>query len=273
MLLQTLPAAEPATASDIKFTFRRDPRHRVTSRNPGISMQKILSTVFSVFLLFGQAMASEQAEVRQNSGSQEEQKEQQSYSLGYRTGIQMKKYSVDLDPDTFIKAFRAGFAGDKAAMTDQEMRDAMRLFRVEMQAKQAERSKGLAAKNQQEGAEPATASDIRFAFKLNPRLSGGTYGGERWVSPPTYTGVSAQSTVEVRAGVFDMAGMPMKINPKWIPDNPALVSVSPGDGTRVKITVQGAGESRLKVTANGASRELVIKARSVNDALQMEISQ
>jgi hypothetical protein len=242
-------------------------------------MKKILSTVFSVFLLFGQAMASEQAEVRQNSGSQEEQKEQkeqkekQSYSLGYRIGVQMGRYSGELDPDTFMNALRAGFAGDKAAMTDQEMRDAVRSFRLEMQAKQTERRKGLTGKNTQDGAEPATASDIRFAFKLDPRLSGGTYGGERWVSPPTYTGVSAQNTVEVRAGVFDAAGMPMNISPEWIPDNPALVSVSPGDGKRVRITVQGAGESRLKVNANGVSRELVIKAKSENDALQMEISQ
>jgi len=236
-------------------------------------MKKILSMAFSVFLLFWQAMAEEQAQARQDTGSQKEQKEKQSYSIGYSIGIQMKKNSVDLDPDTFSRAFRAGFAGDKATMTDQEMRDAVRLFRVQTQAKRTERMKGLAEKNAQEGAEPAAASDIRFAFKLDPRLSGGTYGGERWVSPPTYTGISAQNTVEVRAKVVDAAGMPMNISPEWIPDNPAMVSVSPGDGTRVTITVQGAGESRLKVTANGASRELVIKAKSENDALQMEISQ
>jgi len=234
-------------------------------------MKRILSMAFSVFLLFfGHAMAEEQSQARQDTGSQ---KEKQSYSLGYSFGIQMKMNSVDLDPDTFSKAFRAGFVGDKAAMTDQEMRDAVRSFQVQMQAKRTGRMKGLAEKNVQEGAEPAAASDIRFAFKLDPRLSGGTYGGERWVSPPTYTGVSAQNTVEVRAGVFDAAGMPMNISPEWIPDNPAMLSVAPGNGKRVTITVQGAGESHLKVTANGASKELVIRAKAENDALQMEISQ
>jgi hypothetical protein len=235
-------------------------------------MKKILFMALSVFLLFGQAMAEEQAQARQDTGSQMEQTEKQSYSLGYSIGIQMKN-SVDLDPDTFSKAFRAGFAGDKSAMTDQEMRDAVRSFRVQMQAKRTERMKGLAVKNQQEGAEPAAVSDIRFVFKLDPRLAGGTYGGERWVSPHTYTGIVGQNTVEVRARVVDAAGRPTNISPEWIPDNPAMVSVSPGDGERVKITVQGAGESRLKVTANGASRELVIRAKSTNGTLQVEISQ
>lgn len=249
-------------------------------------MKKILSTVLGVFLLFGQAMAGEQAQVGQDSGSPEEQKEQQSYSLGYRTGIQVKRYTGDLDPETFSRGFRAGFAGDKAALTEQEMRDAIRSFRAEMQARHAERRKVSAGESRREGAallaenatregaEPAAASDIRFAFKLDPRLSGGTYGGERWVSPPTYTGLSAQNTVEVRAGVFDAAGMPMNnIIPEWIPDNPALVSVAPGDGQRVRITVHGAGESRLKVTANGASRELSIKAIEKDDVIRLEITQ
>jgi hypothetical protein len=235
---------------------------------------EILSAVFGVFLLFGQSMAQEQAEARLDSGNREEQKEKQSYTLGYRTGLQMKKYSADFDTDTFIKAFRAGFAGDKAAMTDQEMRDAMRSLREELKAKPTgRRISGLAEKNGQTGAEPATASDIRFAFKLDPRLSGGTYGGERWVSPPTYTGLRAQNTVEVRARVFDAAGAPMNISPEWKPENPDMVSVTPGDGERVTITVQGAGESRLKVTADGASRVLLVTAKSANDALQVEISQ
>jgi hypothetical protein len=122
-------------------------------------------------------------------------------------------------------------------------------------------------------AEPAAASDIKFSFKLDPRLAGGTYGGERWVSRPTYTGIGAQNIVEVRAKVFDAAGRPTNISPKWIPDNPAMVSVTPGDGMQVKITVQGAGESKLKVAAPGFSRELSIKATKTNDVMQVQISQ
>ena len=121
--------------------------------------------------------------------------------------------------------------------------------------------------------EPEAASDIKFSFKLDPRLAGGTYGGERWVSRPTYAGIGGQNIVEVRARVLDAAGRPTNISPKWIPDNPAMVSVTPGDGMQVKITVQGAGESKLKVAAPGFSRGLSIKATLTNDVMQVQISQ
>ncbi len=32
---------------------------------------------------------------------------------------------------------------------------------------------------------------IQISFKLDPRLTDSTYGGERWVSPRTYTGANA----------------------------------------------------------------------------------
>jgi len=116
-------------------------------------MKIFLSAVPGIFfLLVGQALAGEPAEAGQDSGSQEEQMATQSYSLGYRIGIQMKSYSGELDPDTFLKAFRTGIAGDKAALSDQEMRDALRSLREEMQAKQAEWMKSLAENNRQEGA-------------------------------------------------------------------------------------------------------------------------
>lgn len=122
-------------------------------------------------------------------------------------------------------------------------------------------------------AEPPAASDIKFSFKLDPRLAGGTYGGERWVARPTYTGIGGQSIVEVRARVFDAVGRPTNVSPTWIPDDPAMVSVTPGDGMQVKITVQGAGESKLRVAAPGFFRELSIKATVTNDVMQVQISQ
>jgi FKBP-type peptidyl-prolyl cis-trans isomerase FklB len=124
-----------------------------------------------------------------------------------------------------------------------------------------------------QAAEPAAASDIRFSFKLDPRLAGGTYGGERWVSGPAYTGIGGQNTVEVRAKVLDAAGRPLNISPKWVPDDPAMLSVSPGDGQQVTITVQRAGESRLKVTSQGVTKELSVTAAVRNDVLQVQIAQ
>ncbi len=123
------------------------------------------------------------------------------------------------------------------------------------------------------GSSTASLGDIKLSFKLDPRLMGGTYGGERWISPPTYTGTNAQETVEVRAQVIDAKGKPTNISPEWMPSDPEMVTVSPSQGDQVKITVKRAGESKLKVAAQGISKELVIKAKYQNNAMQVEISQ
>jgi FKBP-type peptidyl-prolyl cis-trans isomerase FklB len=88
----------------------------------------------------------------------ENKKKKVSYSLGYETGRNMKNSSVDFDVDIFIKAFSEGFAGNKAAMTDEEMRDVVQAVQKEMAARQpekkketAERHKQLAGKNRKEG--------------------------------------------------------------------------------------------------------------------------
>lgn len=122
----------------------------------------------------------------------------------------------------------------------------------------------------------ASSSAIRISFKLDPRLTQSLYMGERWVSPPIYrttVQVGNEVAVEARAKVLDAAGKSMDISPEWIPENPGMVAVSPGQGKQVKITVQGAGESKLKVSAPGFSRELSIKATDKDNTLQVEISQ
>ncbi len=124
------------------------------------------------------------------------------------------------------------------------------------------------------GTSPQSAlTGIQVSFKLDPRLMSGVYGGERWVSPPTYVGANAQDTVEVRALGVDAKGKPIRISPQWIPSDPEMVTVSPGQGDAVKITVKRAGESKLQVTTQGVSNELEIKAASRNNILQFEIAQ
>ena len=66
---------------------------------------------------------------------------------------------------------------------------------------------------------PASMQSIQVSFKLDPRLAGGTYGGEHWVSPPTYGPiVQAGNTylVEARADMLDAKGQPTSISPEWI---------------------------------------------------------
>lgn len=114
---------------------------------------------------------------------------------------------------------------------------------------------------------------IQVAFKLDPRLSGPTYGGEHWVSPQTYRGASAQDTVEVRASAVDARGRLVKISPGWKVSDAEMVTVSPPRGDRVTIAVKRAGESSVTVAQDGTSRTLSVKATQTNGIVQVIISQ
>src|SRR5882724_324896 len=116
-------------------------------------------------------------------------------------------------------------------------------------------------------------SGITVSFKLDSRLSGPTYGGDHWVSPPRYMGANAQDTVEARAQGVDAKGRATKISPKWIPSDPKIVTVAPDQGSQVKILVKGAGESKLKVIAQGFSKDFLVKARYLRNAIQVEITE
>jgi hypothetical protein len=103
------------------------------------------------------------------------------------------------------------------------------------------------------------------------------YLGERWVSPPVYTRVQEAGkplTVDARALGLDAAGRQVVINPVWVPSDSELVSVMPGQGDQIVITVLGSGESNLMVSTQGISRNLFIKASANTDTtLVVEIHQ
>jgi len=121
--------------------------------------------------------------------------------------------------------------------------------------------------------EAPAVSDIKLAFKVDPRLTSGVYGGERWVSPSTYVGATAQHTIETKAVGIDAKGKPIRISPDWTPSEPEMVAVSPNSGDAVTITVKRVGESRLVIKTHQISRELAIKAASPNGFMQIEITQ
>lgn len=114
-------------------------------------------------------------------------------------------------------------------------------------------------------------SSIQVSFKLDPRILSGVYGGERWVSPPTYT--TTLDTVEARVAGTDSKGGIRNISAKWTPSDPEMVTVSPSEGQRVKIAVKRPGETALNVTSDGVSRQLSIKAAYKNDVMHVEIAQ
>jgi FKBP-type peptidyl-prolyl cis-trans isomerase len=127
----------------------------------------------------------------------------------------------------------------------------------------------------EEAGSPTTLTDMKFSFKLDPRLLGGTYAAEHWISPPSYDGSAAQDTVEARAIGVGAKGQLLRIAPRWIPSDPEMVTVSPDQGALVKIKVTRAGESKLQVTSGAISKELLIKSEYLptTNAIQVHITQ
>jgi FKBP-type peptidyl-prolyl cis-trans isomerase len=128
----------------------------------------------------------------------------------------------------------------------------------------------------QEAARPAatpSVTGIQLTFKRDPRMVDPTRGILPWVPGSNYAGAFAQDTVEARAEGLDAGGKPTKISPQWISSDPEMVTVTPSRGDDVKIKVLRAGESRLKITYQGMSRELVVKAIYINKFISFEITQ
>lgn len=111
---------------------------------------------------------------------------------------------------------------------------------------------------------------MAFSFKIDPRVLGPTYGGEHWVSPPTYTGARGQDAVEtmVRTG-----GVPLRTDPEWSVSDPDLVTVSPPRGKQVTITAKRTGSSTVTVKAGAAIKTLTFKAEKHDGNWQLTASQ
>jgi FKBP-type peptidyl-prolyl cis-trans isomerase FklB len=152
--------------------------------------------------------------------------------------------------------------------------------RQEPQTETAGRDTGIVEQKAGIGVQAAARStaplaDMRISFKLDPRVSGATYGGERWIAAPTFTSprqVGKEASIEARAEGVTRNGAPVSAAAEWKPADPEMVTVAQGEGDHVKLTVHYPGQSRVTVAANGVSKELLVKATYVGDATQVEIS-
>ena len=69
----------------------------------------------------------------------------------------------------------------------------------------------------------------------------------------------------------DRTGAPAVVSADWTSSDPAMVTVSSAQGGRVAIKVHRAGESKLRVAAQGSVKELLVKAKYLGKAIQVEI--
>jgi FKBP-type peptidyl-prolyl cis-trans isomerase FklB len=81
----------------------------------------------------------------------ETDKEKLSYSIGMDIGGNLKKQSVEVDPDLLAKGLKDSYGGGKTVLTEDESRKSIADFQKTLMAKQAETMKKLSEKNKADG--------------------------------------------------------------------------------------------------------------------------
>jgi len=94
-----------------------------------------------VFLLLVSQVSAQEKTTLKN------QKEKMSYIIGMDIGNNLKKQSMDVDPNILAKGIKDALGGGKLLLNDQEIRETMTAFQKEMMAKQQE----LSQKNKKAG--------------------------------------------------------------------------------------------------------------------------
>ena len=116
---------------------------------------------------------------------------------------------------------------------------------------------------------------MQIAFRLDPRLTRGSYIGDRWVSPPTYIRVLQHpgQSIEARTQWLDATGRPIAIDTEWVSADPAIASVSTGDvWGEIAITIAGEGTTAIDGRAGSTSKRMVVTATKRSDgSLYVEI--
>ena len=107
-------------------------------------MKQFICAVLSIFLLFGVCLADE-------NPAPKDQREKESYSLGFQFGKSMKAQGVDIDLDIYTSAIRDALSGHKPRMTPNEIRATIQGLQQRLALARHETEKILAEKNLAEG--------------------------------------------------------------------------------------------------------------------------
>ena len=229
------------------------------------------------------AMAAEAATAQETATLQTE-REKVSYALGFNLAKQLQARSLDVDPDVLGRGLKDALAGNPALLTELEVRVIIaNLQKALEQSKSSVASAKIRARQPRAGNSGTTDEAVQIenntsrlvvSFKPDPRLATGSYGGPRWVSPPTYIrlGDEKTCTVESRVQGVDSAGRSVVIKPQWTSGNSEIVTVTPDEGDEVRILVRRPGQTTVRVTSLELSTELTITAEYQNGLLQASFS-
>jgi FKBP-type peptidyl-prolyl cis-trans isomerase FklB len=107
-------------------------------------MKHLLTITLSVAFLFGICLAQEKLELK-------DQKDKESYSLGYQFGQSLKNQGVDINLDVYASGIRDAFGGKEPQMSQEEIRATLTSLQQRLVAARQKELKEMGAKNLEEG--------------------------------------------------------------------------------------------------------------------------
>jgi len=121
----------------------------------GIEMKIQLIVVLGIVLLASQVSAQKKTDLKN-------QKEKISYIIGMDIGNNLKKQSVEVDPNILAKGIGDALAGGKPLLTEQEIRDTMAVFQKEMAAKKKKEGEVFLAENKKKDGVKTLPSGLQY---------------------------------------------------------------------------------------------------------------
>ena len=106
--------------------------------------KRLAMAMCAAVALSGAAFAADAPELKTD-------KEKLSYSIGMDIGGNLKRQSVEVDPDLLAKGLKDSYGGGKTVLTEEESRKTITDFQKTLMAKQAETMKKLSEKNKADG--------------------------------------------------------------------------------------------------------------------------
>jgi FKBP-type peptidyl-prolyl cis-trans isomerase FklB len=107
-------------------------------------MKYLLITLFSIVYLFSVCLAEERLELK-------DQKDKESYGLGYQSGQTLKFQGVDINPDVYISGIKDALRGTQPQMSQEEIRATIKELQKRVMALQQKELREKAAMNLAEG--------------------------------------------------------------------------------------------------------------------------
>jgi FKBP-type peptidyl-prolyl cis-trans isomerase FklB len=104
----------------------------------------LAAAVCAAVALSGAASAADAPELTSD-------KEKLGYSIGMDIGGNLKRQSVEVDPDALSKGFKDAYTGGKTLLTEEESRRTIMVFQRQLMEKRVEAQKQLGEKNKAEG--------------------------------------------------------------------------------------------------------------------------